>query len=107
MAGQSKFRHAQDEHKSMELKKAELGVPLAIDFWRPSTEQEENQEECKKSKDSHATINIPLITNSHQTKHTNTCEQHVKIFKQGAPEKFCAHLHVCNELCTKLGHRCH
>jgi hypothetical protein len=88
----------------MELKKAELGIPPAIDFWRPSNKQEENQEEYKKSKDSYATINIPLIINSYQTKHTNTYERHVKIFKHGTPEEFCAHLHVCNELYKKLGY---
>jgi hypothetical protein len=97
------MKRTPEEYKSMEQKKAELGIPPAIDFWRPSTKQEENPDEYKKSKDAYATVSIPIIITAYQ-RNSTTYERHVKIFKEGTPEEFCAHLHVVNELYKKLGY---
>ena len=42
----SKPRRTKDEYQSMQLKKAELGVPPAIDFWESTIREEDEEEEC-------------------------------------------------------------
>ena len=99
----SKPRRTRDEYQSMELKKAELGVPPAIDFWKPMVTKAD-EDDIKKKKDTFTTITIPLQLDGDSTANVPSYERHVKIFKEGTAEEYCHHLYVCEELYKKLGY---
>ena len=47
--GKTKYKCTKEEYQAMELKKAELGTPPAIDFWDSSSNNntEETEESAK------------------------------------------------------------
>ena len=105
--GQSTLRRTREEIEAMESKKAELGVPPAIDFWTSmsKTDKEEAEEaaEVKYKKNLFTTISVPLAVDS-STKDKHTYERYVKTFKGGTAEEFCTYMDTVHELFDKLGY---
>ena len=77
----------------METKKAEIGLPPAVDFWKPLKKKEDKDDDCKLKKDECATISAPFTLDGQSTKHAPTHECHIKIFKDGSAEDHCNHPH--------------
>ncbi len=57
--GHSTLRRSEREIRMMDAKKAELGIPPAVDFWSP-VKKEEDSKEYDKNKDHYVSIDIPL-----------------------------------------------
>ena len=102
----SKLKRTQEQCRAMELKKSEIGMPPAIDFWKPTTKKEEATESDYKSKrEAYASITIPIYVDGDPIgKTSSTYERHVKIFRGGSAEEFCGHLYQVEELYRRLGY---
>ena len=87
----------------MQAKKAEIGTPPAIDFWRVN-QVDETEDKYKETKHAYATISIPLSIDGNEVDSNNCYDRHVKIFKHGTAGEFCDHMYVCDEMYKKLGY---
>ena len=101
----STLRRTKDEYHAMEKAKANLGFKPPVDFWKPASNRDEDDaDDYKYNKESYTTVSIPLNVDGAKLKDKPKYERHVKVFCGGTAEEFCNHLHVCEELYTKLGY---
>ena len=79
MTVQSKYKRTSKEYQAMQAKKAELGVPPAVDFWTPVKDLEE-KDTYKEAKHTYATISIPLILDGQSQEGRHSYDRHIKLF---------------------------
>ncbi len=94
-------RRTAEELHHLEQKKAELGIPPAIEFWpkTAATEKASENGATTLQKDTYLTVNVPLHPG---VKKSPTHERHIKLFSGGTPEEYCRHRQLVEEVISKL-----
>ena len=94
-------RRTAEELRHLEQKKAELGIPPAIEFWPKTTATKKPTENgiTTSQKDTYLTIDVPLRPG---VKKSPTYERHIKLFTGGTPEEYCRHRQLVEEVISKL-----
>ena len=98
----STLKSSPEEIRRLEQKKAELGIPPAIEFWSKLKEHKDaaGNDVVSTKKDLYLSLDIPLRPGV-KSKHGNY-ERHVKMFTGGTPEQYCLHRETVDEIITKL-----